>query len=93
MLLSRRLARAGRSRKLRASPATTFAGAGTPTRSGSLRAARAGRGAGGVVWSGDPISVYARADVVFIEGKRVYDGASPELFPVSDFDLGIGVQP
>ena len=63
---------------------------GIEERTGTLEP---GRDADLVVWSGDPLSVYSRADLVFIEGKRVYDRANPELFPVSDFDLGIGVQP
>ena len=63
---------------------------GIEERTGTLEP---GRDADLVVWSGDPLSVYSRADLVFIEGQRVYDRANPELFPVSDFDLGIGAQP
>ncbi len=63
---------------------------GIEERTGTLEP---GRDADLVVWSGDPLSVYSRADLVFIEGQRVYDRAHPELFPVSDFDLGIGAQP
>ncbi len=63
---------------------------GIEERTGTLEP---GRDADLVVWSGDPFSVYSRADLVFIEGQRVYDRANPELYPVSDFDLGIGVQP
>ncbi len=63
---------------------------GIEERTGTLEP---GRDADLVVWSGDPFSVYSRADLVFIEGQRVYDRANPELYPVSDFDLGIGAQP
>ena len=46
-----------------------------------------------VVWSGDPLSVFSKAEKVFIEGELVYDRANPELYPISDFELGLGVQP
>lgn len=60
---------------------------GIEDRTGTLEP---GRDADLVVWSGDPFSVYSRADLVLIEGQRVYDRANPELYPPSDFDLGIG---
>jgi imidazolonepropionase-like amidohydrolase len=41
-----------------------------------------------VVWSADPFSVYARADLVFIEGELVHDRMRPELLGRSDFELG-----
>ena len=41
-----------------------------------------------VVWSGNPYSVYTRADLVFIDGARVYDRAQPDGNPVTDFTLG-----
>jgi len=44
-----------------------------------------------VLWSGDPMSVYARADLVYISGERVFDRSDPDLYPISDFELGIGV--
>ncbi len=47
-----------------------------------------GKDADLVVWSADPLSIYARADLVFIEGRLVYDRASPGLVPVPDFELG-----
>jgi imidazolonepropionase-like amidohydrolase len=47
-----------------------------------------GKDADLVVWSGDPFSVYTQADLVFIEGELVYDRASPDLLPESDFELG-----
>jgi hypothetical protein len=43
-----------------------------------------------VVWSGDPLSVYTQADLVFIEGELVHDRASPDLLGGSDFELGHG---
>ena len=49
-----------------------------------------GKDADLVVWSGDPLSVYAQADLVFIEGELIHDRASPELLGGSDFELGHG---
>ena len=47
-----------------------------------------GKDADLVVWSGDPFSVYARAEQVYIAGERVYArGESKE--PRSDFELGV----
>jgi len=63
---------------------------GIEERTGTLEP---GRDADLVIWSADPFSVYARAEVVVIQGQRVYDRDHPELFPPSDFDLGIGAQP
>ncbi len=42
-----------------------------------------------VLWSGDPFSVYTRADQVFIDGALVYDRHDPQHQPVTDFELGI----
>ncbi|HWP94228.1 MAG TPA: amidohydrolase [Gammaproteobacteria bacterium] len=41
-----------------------------------------------VLWSGDPFSVYTRADQVYIDGALVYDRHDPKYQPVSDFMLG-----
>jgi imidazolonepropionase-like amidohydrolase len=41
-----------------------------------------------VVWNGTPFSVYAFADLVFIDGALRYDRAHPQLAPQSDFLLG-----
>ena len=41
-----------------------------------------------VLWSGNPFSVYTKADHVFIDGVQRYDRMNPELQPVSDFELG-----
>jgi len=54
-------------------------------RIGSLEA---GKNADVVVWSGNPFSVYTKADLVFIDGALVYDRHDPKRQPVSDFELG-----
>ncbi len=41
-----------------------------------------------VIWNGDPFSVYALAEQVFIDGALVYDRANPPAKPASDFLLG-----
>jgi imidazolonepropionase-like amidohydrolase len=41
-----------------------------------------------VIWNGDPFSVYAQADQVYVDGRLMYDRADPALQPVSDFELG-----
>jgi imidazolonepropionase-like amidohydrolase len=41
-----------------------------------------------VIWNGNPFSVYAKANQVFIDGALVYDRENPELQPLSDFELG-----
>ncbi|MBX3594605.1 amidohydrolase family protein [Sphingomonas sp.] len=41
-----------------------------------------------VLWSGDPFSVYSRADLVLIDGAIAWDRAQPRTAPVSDFELG-----
>ncbi len=48
-----------------------------------------------VIWNGNPFSVYAKAEQVFIDGARVYDRDDPARQPVTDFELGqlLGVQP
>ncbi len=48
-----------------------------------------GKEADVVVWSGDPLSVYSHADLVFIGGGLVWDRSDPDVFPVSDFELGL----
>jgi imidazolonepropionase-like amidohydrolase len=55
-----------------------------------------GKRADVVVWNEDPLSTYARADLVYIDGRLVFDRAHPGA-PWSDFELGvrpsIGVRP
>jgi len=41
-----------------------------------------------VLWNGNPFSVYAKADQVYIDGALVYDRDNPDLQPESDFELG-----
>jgi imidazolonepropionase-like amidohydrolase len=47
-----------------------------------------------VIWNGNPFSVYAMADQVFIDGALLYDRNDPGRQPVSDFELGqlLGVE-
>lgn len=47
-----------------------------------------GKNADVVLWSGDPFSVYTKADQVFIDGALVYDRSNPSRRPRSDFELG-----
>jgi imidazolonepropionase-like amidohydrolase len=41
-----------------------------------------------VIWSANPFSVYARADLVVIDGAVAYDRAKPPAHSSSDFELG-----
>ncbi|HEX2082458.1 MAG TPA: amidohydrolase, partial [Xanthomonadaceae bacterium] len=41
-----------------------------------------------VVWNGNPFSVYAHAEQVYVDGARVYDRSDKARQPVSDFMLG-----
>ncbi len=41
-----------------------------------------------VVWSGDPFSVYSKADQVYVDGALVYERGNPALTPRTDFSLG-----
>ncbi|MFC5571337.1 amidohydrolase [Lysobacter yangpyeongensis] len=43
-----------------------------------------------VLWNGNPFSVYAQAEQVYIDGARVYDRHDPTHQPRSDFLLGQG---
>lgn len=42
-----------------------------------------------VIWSGNPFSVYAKAERVYVDGARLYDRFDPARQPVSDFMLGL----
>ncbi|MEA2600080.1 MAG: hypothetical protein QOF89_1072 [Acidobacteriota bacterium] len=42
-----------------------------------------------VVWSGNPFSVYSRAEKVYIDGALAYDRNDPAHQPEMDFELGI----
>ena len=52
---------------------------------GSLEA---GKMADVVIWNGNPFSVYAKAEKVYIDGALVYDRNDPRVQPRSDFMLG-----
>jgi imidazolonepropionase-like amidohydrolase len=58
---------------------------GVESETGSLEA---GKMADVVLWNGNPFSVYAKADHVYIDGALVYDREDPDRQPVSDFELG-----
>ena len=42
-----------------------------------------------VLWSGDPFSIYSKAEQVYNEGWLVYDRKDPKHQPATDFNLGI----
>jgi imidazolonepropionase-like amidohydrolase len=58
---------------------------GIDAKTGSLRA---GKMADVVLWNGNPLSVYARPDKVWIDGALMFDASNPKIRPVSDFELG-----
>lgn len=58
---------------------------GVAERTGSLAA---GKMADVVLWDRDPLSVYARADMVWIDGHLRHDRANPQP-PWSDFEVGL----
>jgi imidazolonepropionase-like amidohydrolase len=58
---------------------------GLDDRIGTLEA---GKGADVVIWNGNPFSVYALAEQVFIDGALTFDRAHPSATPRSDFLLG-----
>ena len=41
-----------------------------------------------VLWNGNPLSVYARPEKVWIDGALLFDADDPARRPVSDFELG-----
>jgi imidazolonepropionase-like amidohydrolase len=47
-----------------------------------------GKDADAVIWSGDPFSIYSKADQVFIDGALVFDRKDPSRRPRSDFEVG-----
>jgi imidazolonepropionase-like amidohydrolase len=47
-----------------------------------------GKNADLVLWSGDPISVYARPEKVWIDGAMLYDRLDPRQQWRTDFELG-----
>ncbi|MEQ9662762.1 MAG: amidohydrolase [Parasphingopyxis sp.] len=48
----------------------------------------AGKRADLVLWNGNPLSVYSRPQMVWIDGALMYDMHDPRRRPVSDFELG-----
>jgi imidazolonepropionase-like amidohydrolase len=48
-----------------------------------------GKNADVVIWTGDPFSVYSRAERVFIDGALVYDRTDPNRQPHRDFETGL----
>ena len=50
----------------------------------------AGKMADVVLWNGNPFSVYAKAEQVYVDGARVYDRNDRTRQPRSDFMLGQG---
>ncbi|MBL8261790.1 MAG: amidohydrolase [Xanthomonadaceae bacterium] len=52
----------------------------------------AGKMADVVLWNGNPFSVYAKAEQVYIDGARLYDRNDASRQPVSDFMLGQGLE-
>lgn len=58
---------------------------GIADKTGSLEA---GKAADVVLWNDDPLSVYALAEQVFIDGALIYDRSNPRYQPKSDFLVG-----
>ena len=59
---------------------------GIADQTGSLEV---GKMADVVLWSGDPFSVYAHAEKVWIDGGLAYDRNDPAKRPRTDFELGL----
>ena len=47
-----------------------------------------GKAADLVIWTGNPFSVFSKAEKVFIDGALLYDLHDDGLLPVTDFELG-----
>ncbi len=58
---------------------------GIDDKTGTLEA---GKDADVVLWSGDPFSVYTKADMTFVDGAVTFDRHDPSRQPVMDFELG-----
>ncbi len=55
---------------------------GIADRTGSLEV---GKNADLVIWSGDPFSIYTKADQVFVDGVLLYDRSNPDALLYGDF--------
>jgi imidazolonepropionase-like amidohydrolase len=51
-----------------------------------------GKDADVVLWTGNPFSIYSRAEKVLVDGALAFDMNDPTVQPITDFDLGI-IQP
>jgi len=58
---------------------------GIANKTGSLKP---GKMADVVLWNGNPLSVYTRPEMVWVDGALLYDSKDPKKRPVSDFELG-----
>lgn len=58
---------------------------GIDDRTGSLES---GKMADVVMWNGDPLSIYSRPEMVWIDGALMFNANDPKMRPVSDFELG-----
>jgi imidazolonepropionase-like amidohydrolase len=58
---------------------------GISDKTGSLKP---GKMADVVLWNGNPLSVYARPEMVWVDGALMFDAKDPKRRPVSDFELG-----
>ncbi|MCK5574342.1 MAG: amidohydrolase family protein, partial [Sphingomonadales bacterium] len=47
-----------------------------------------GKNADVVLWTGDPFSVYTKAEQVFVDGAKMFDLNDSDYVPVADFRLG-----
>jgi imidazolonepropionase-like amidohydrolase len=63
---------------------------GVADRIGSLEP---GKDADAVIWSGDPFSVYAQPDTVFVDGAIAYDRRDRRYHPRTDIELGRTPEP
>ena len=52
-----------------------------------------GKNADVVLWSGHPLSVYTRADKVWVDGAMLYDRQDPRSQWRTDFELGYVTPP
>ena len=41
-----------------------------------------------VLWNGNPFSVYAKAEKVYVDGALLFDADDPKRSPRMDFEIG-----